>query len=294
MNRTLILGSGGFLGSNFADFIGSNAFFHTTKKSDSQGENFLVSNFLKDGIEPLVKYIIENNITHIINCVALASIDECEKKPPVAFQLNSDLPKELAKISKKFQIKLVHISTDAVFDGMTQFNTELDFPNPKTVYGISKLEGENNILEENPHSIIVRVNFFGHKSEGNSLFDFFLQNLIKSNPIQGYTDIHFTTLYVRETVRIICELIDRNLEGIIHVVGNDRISKYEFGRLVAKVWGFNESLILEGIYGKSGKIPNRPRDLSLSNKKLLELGISVQSLLESLSELRTTMKFKVK
>ena len=115
----------------------------------------------------------------LINCAALADLDVCEDNPDLARRLNTDLPLQLAKICKERGVKFVHISTDAVFDGMTiSFYKEEDEPNPLGVYAQTKLDGERAVLDEDPNAIVARVNFYGWSLTGKrSLAEFFFHNL---------------------------------------------------------------------------------------------------------------------
>src|SRR5512145_604576 len=95
----------------------------------------------------------------VVNCAALANLDVCEEYPDLAKALNTDIPGELAKLCAKKNIRFVHISTDAVFDGeKTDPYLEEDSPNPLGVYSITKLAGERVVQEANPQAIIARVN----------------------------------------------------------------------------------------------------------------------------------------
>jgi dTDP-4-dehydrorhamnose reductase len=99
----------------------------------------------------------------------------------------------------------------------------------------------------------------------------------------GFPNVFFTPLYVENTTAAIRRLIDLNVSGLIHVVGKERISKYEFGRMIAKVWGYPEELIIPSDYHSD---VNRALDLSLDSSKLTDLGISFHSLEQSLVMLR--------
>ena len=96
----------------------------------------------------------------VINCAAAANIDWCEQNPDEALLINSEVPGRLAEICLKKDINLLHISTDAVFDGKQVEYTEEDIPNPQSVYARSKLLGEQNVVLANQNALISRVNFY--------------------------------------------------------------------------------------------------------------------------------------
>ena len=134
-NNILVTGCKGQLGSEI-------------KELANNYENF---NFLFTDINQLditnhdkVAQIIENNnINYIINCAAYTSVDKAEKFTELADQINNKAVENFAKIAKKNKIKFIHISTDYVFDGdKVMPYSEIDFPNPQSVYGKTKLDGE--------------------------------------------------------------------------------------------------------------------------------------------------------
>ena len=95
-----------------------------------------------------------------------------------AQRINAEMPGKLAAVCKKKKIRLIHISTDAVFDGKMGDYTEEDIPNPLSVYARTKIEGEHLVAAENPEAIIARVNFYGFSLSGKrSLAEFFLNSL---------------------------------------------------------------------------------------------------------------------
>ncbi len=114
----------------------------------------------------------------VIHCAALADIDACERDPQQARELNSEVPQILAMHVARSGARLLHVSTDAVFDGRRGDYKETDRPNPLSVYARTKLEGELAVASANPDAIIARVNLFGWSISGKrSLAEFFFNNL---------------------------------------------------------------------------------------------------------------------
>ena len=102
-----------------------------------------------------------NNIDLLINCLGLTSVEECEINPKKANYLNAEVPLILAKICFEHKINFIHISTDHLFDGLVELKSESDIPNPLNQYAITKLQGDQNVINNNPDSLIIRTNFFG-------------------------------------------------------------------------------------------------------------------------------------
>jgi len=206
----------------------------------------------------------------LINCAALANLEECEKRPDQAKILNTDFPAELANICAKRNIKFVHLSTDAVFDGTKEGSySEDDVPNPQGVYSQSKLDGELAVQQVNPQAIIARVNFYGWSLGGRrSLGEFFVNNLSAGNNVNGFTDVIFCPMWVNHLAQTLIAMLEKDLHGLYHVVGSQAMSKYQFGVEVAKRFGLRSSLIAPQSVEQSSLTAKRSHNLWLSIHRL--------------------------
>ena len=216
----------------------------------------------------------------VINCAALANLEECERHPGQAKILNSDLPRELAAVCAERNIKFIHLSTDAVFDGTREgAYTEEDEPNPQSMYSRTKLDGERAVQEANPQAIVARVNFFGWSLGGRrSLAEFFFNNLSEGKKVNGFTDVIFCPMWVNDLSRILIAMLEKNLSGLYHVVGSQAINKYQFGTEVARRFGLRESLISPQSVELSSLTAKRSHNLWLSVHKLsTDLGYEIPS-----------------
>jgi dTDP-4-dehydrorhamnose reductase len=226
----------------------------------------------------------------LIHCAALAILDQCEEDPLQARTLNADLPRELAIVCANRDIRFVHISTDAVFDGTKKgAYTETDEPNPQSVYSKTKLDGECGVQEANPQAIIARVNFYGWSLAGRrSLAEFFVNNLSEGSPVNGFTDVIFCPMLVNETARLLLEMLQKKLSGLYHVVGAQPMSKFQFGVEVARTFGLREDLISPRSVEGSGLTAKRSHNLWLSTHKLsTDLGHEIPSFSTGLGEFYT-------
>jgi dTDP-4-dehydrorhamnose reductase len=283
-----ILGSSGFLGSHFAAKLGDNAILHSNSAFPTQKfESSLNLNFHPTTLDSLDEVFSNYKFKTVINCVANADVDDCEKNPLQANFINGEVPKTLAQLSIRHKFKLIQISTDAVFNGEKSFRKEYESCEPSTVYGLSKLKGEQNVLETATNSIVARVNFVGHSERKPTLFDFIYKNLKAKREISGYTNIFFTPLIVDQTVSAILKLDQLNVNGIYHIAGENRLSKYDFAKLVCRIWDLDPVNLLPVEYVSN--VP-RPLDLSLDSTKIRELGISFPSILDSLKAYRLTKR----
>ena len=227
-----------------------------------------------------------NNIDLLINCVGLTSVEQCEANPTKAKYLNAEVPSILAKICFEHKVNFIHISTDHLFDGLVELKSESDIPNPLNQYAITKLQGDQNVINNNPDSLIIRTNFFGlgpkHKP---SFSDIIMNALVYNQTIKLFSDVFFTPIHVHELANIVFELLKENERGIYNVVSNERISKYDFGLLIAENLNLSKSLILQGSLNERNDLVIRPCDMSLSNDKVIStLGIEIMSLSEQIKK----------
>ena len=223
----------------------------------------------------------------VVHCAALTSVDGCEENPGLAFALNRDVPAQLAGLSAEAGARFVHVSTDAVFDGERGDYTEADAPNPLNVYGRSKLAGERAVVERNADALIVRVNFFGWSMPGDrSLSEFFLGRLRTRRTAPGFTDAYFCPLLANQLSNILLDLVIAGLCGLFHVVSREALSKYEFGRAVARQFGLDEELVLPSSLLGSGLAAPRASLLTLNSQKASRaLGRDLPSVFDGLTVL---------
>jgi len=273
--RILVIGGNGFLGSRFSKFLGYYGgagidIFSTSEKFESE-DDLLKTKF--------------NDFQAVIYCSGIVNIEKCESNPTEAFWVNSRLPSLIARKLLQTETKFIYISTDAVFDGTIRFATENDVTNPLSIYGESKLQGEKEILSASESNLVCRVNFVGRSPRGNSLLDYFLEKLTSKEITPGYRNIFFTPLYVDDVIHGLIRLIQLNAKGIFHLVGDDRISKFEFGQIVETLLYKESKFVIPENFKNSSMPLKRSLDLSLSNKKVRNMGIDFPSITSRLSEL---------
>ena len=205
----------------------------------------------------------------VLHCAAMANVDDCEARPELAEEVNARLPGRIAAATAARNIKMVQISTDAVFDGKKGNYLEIDTPNPLSVYARTKLEGELAALAGNPRTLVTRVNFYGWSVTGKrSLAEWFINNLSTGQTVKGFTDILFCPMMILDLVDTLMEAIELDLNGLYHTVGPQAMSKFDFGRAIAAKFGFDPELVqpasvLDGEL-KAARSPN----LTLNTTKL--------------------------
>ncbi len=268
--RLLVTGASGLLGLNLSllevkkhDIVG----FDRSKLAGTPFRIYRNDLLAHQAVDHILDEIRPDAVIHT---AANANVDSCEFDPQGAHRLNAELPGELAWACAQRSIRLVHISTDAVFDGTKDgVYSETDTPNPLGIYAQTKLDGERNVLSVNPNAIVARVNFFGWSLQGNrSLAEFFFNKLSKAEQCSGFTDVYFCPLFVGDLAETLVLMLEKNLVGLYHVTGSKALSKFDFGQCIADKFGFDPSLVIPISVEESGLIARRSHNLRLSIHKL--------------------------
>jgi dTDP-4-dehydrorhamnose reductase len=267
----LITGASGLLGLNTA--------LEAAKEHDVIGQvnlhllrvdafSILQADLLAPGA--LERLLDQTQPEWVIHCAALADVDACENHPQLARQLNSEIPGQLAELVARGGARLLHVSTDAVFDGQRGGYTEEDAPNPLGVYAQTKLDGERAVLSANSQAIVARVNLFGWSLSGKrSLAEFFFNKLSAGEPCLGFTDVFFCPMLANDLGRVFLKMLDAGLSGLYHAVGSECLSKYEFGLRIAQHFGLDERLIAPKSVQDAGLKAARSPNLTLKIDKLI-------------------------
>lgn len=202
----------------------------------------------------------------VVNCAALADVDECEGNPERARLLNVDVPRSLAAACAELGVGLAHFSTDSVFDGKGGSYTESDEPRPLNAYARSKLEGERAIHDAFPEALIIRTNFIGiSQSRRFGLADWVASRLESGERMQGFVDVIFAPLLANEVARVVMTAIDCGLQGLYHASASDACSKYEFACRLGAALGFHSSLVDKTTLAEANLPASRPLNTSLSS-----------------------------
>ena len=280
MARLLITGSSGLLGLNLAlEAMTSHEVIGVDRAMLKSAPFEIIKSDLL--VEGQVERILEQAKPEwLIHCAALADLDLCEDDPDKARRLNTDLPGSLAKACRSRGVRMVQVSTDAVFDGTKAgIYTEQDVPRAVNIYSLTKLEAERLVLETDPDAIVARVNFYGWSLAGRrSLAEFFFNNLTHNKSMSGYTDVIFCPMHATHLAQTLLRMLRKGLHGLYHAVGPQPMSKYQFGVEIARRFDLKESEISPKSILASSLVARRANNLYLSTDKLsTDLGRSLPS-----------------
>lgn len=286
MTRILITGASGLLGINLAlQALDRYEVVGVTRNQSLRQPGFktIEQDLLEKGA--VSRVLDESEPDWVINCAALANLDDCERQPDLAQRINAELPGRLAGEATRRGMCFLQISTDAVFDGVKGNYDEEDAPSPISVYGRTKRLAELAVKAAHPHVLIVRPNFFGWSLTGQrSLAEFFYNKLSANKAVPGYKDRIFCPLLVTDLAAMLLDLLEKDLRGIYHAGSSDHMSKYQFGVEIANRFGLDAS----HIEAKTTSETPAPRslDLSLQTTRLSKaLGRRTPSVAEGIERL---------
>jgi len=181
--------------------------------------------------------LAETKFELLINCAALTNVDYCESHREEAFLVNAEAPGLLAEIANEKPAKLVHFSTDYVFDGKkTDPYVEEDKAAPLSVYGESKLEGERRVLEVSSQHLIVRLSWvFG--PDKPSFIDQIIQRARENDVVTAVADKFSAPTYSIDVASWLRLAIDKSANGILHLANNGGCSWQEWAQYAIDVCG---------------------------------------------------------
>lgn len=212
----------------------------------------------------------------VINSAAFTRVDECEREHIRAFQVNALGPLNLAKACKRWDVPLIHISTNYVFSGSKESPyIESDPANPVNAYGISKLAGEHYVQATFDKSFIIRVaGLFGltpSRMKGTNFVEAMLRLGTKGTPLRIVCDESLSPTYTKDVSKVIRQLADTKAFGIYHLTNSGCCTWYEFAQEIFKQAGMDVKLekVTAAEYGAPAR---RPKNSCLVNKRLLEMG----------------------
>lgn len=264
--KFLLTGANGQLGREFAQVFKSRGLdcIALGRESLDVTDSERVERLLKE-IKPSV----------IINCSAYNLVDKAEEEPALAFKVNAEAVKNLARLSRKYGIFLVHYSTDYVFDGRKKEPyTEEDLPSPINQYGKSKLEGEEAIKSLAERFLIFRVSWV--IGEGRRNFLYKLYNWAKEkNLLKISIDEVSTPTFTQDIVKVSLLALENDLEGLYHLTSSGYCSRFELAEYFLQKMRLEVEL--KPALAREFALPaKRPSFSALSNSKIsTQLGIEI-------------------
>lgn len=264
-SKVLITGASGLLGANLVR--------HYAPKTETTG--WYAANPIEiDGAKfekinitdhPAVSKALERiQPDAIVHCAAATNVEWCEQNPDQAKAINETATEFLATKAKELGAKFVFTSTDSVFDGKKSKYTESDPPEPLNSYASGKVRTENLVAGVDANALIIRSYFYGYSPAGTrSLLEWVLVRAQSENEVPGFTDSYFSPISVRDFADALDVAITNNTTGLLHLGSSDRISKFEFAKIVMEIYDCDMALLKPITVDDVGLKADRPRDTSL-------------------------------
>ena len=291
MQKLLVTGASGLLGNKIVTLAENS--FHVTPTDVTEP---LHPNAVKADITD------EAGISHLFNKVrpdlvihtaSETNVDRCETEKERAWKINVEGTRNIAEACRETNTKLVCISTDYVFDGEKGLYVEEDAPNPIDFYGLTKLEGEKQVIKRCKNYAVLRTSVLYGRHPWKQDFATWVINKLRQNQEITVVDDHFNTPTLADNLaKMALEVGARDLQGVFHTSGIERISRCEFARRIALAFDLN-SVLIKPIKMNELKawIAKRPKDSSLNTKKIQEqLKTKPLNINEGLSKLKEEMK----
>ncbi len=214
----------------------------------------------------------------VINAAAYNQVDQAESEPLMAYQANGLAVRNLAVACKEAEARLVHFSTDYVFDGTkgTPY-TEADRPHPLGAYGVSKLAGELYAQAYLPDALVLRTSGVfgpaGRFTPRGNFPEMMLRLAASGRPIRVVADSVASPSYAPAMAERTAELVERDCRGLFHLGGGQPISWFDYARMIFEGAGLSPEVIpIEGSEFKTAA--RRPKYSALANERLTGAGVA--------------------
>jgi dTDP-4-dehydrorhamnose reductase len=266
--RLLITGANGLLG-NKAVVLASRNYevtpLHHAKPLHNNSLEVDITN--KEQVFGIFRKLQPNAVIH---AAAETNVDKCETQKEHAWNVNVEGTRNVAEACAEVNTKLIHISTDYVFDGEKGYYKEEDKPNPISYYGLTKLEGERRVIALCKNYAILRTSvIYGWHPWKQNFATWVISQLRQNKEISVVEDHYNTPTLADNLAELVLEALQRGLKGLYHASGSERISRYEFAKKIAESFQLDSSLIKPIRMSQlAAWIARRPRDSSLSTDKI--------------------------
>lgn len=291
--KILITGSNGLLGQAVASVILRESDHEIILSSVEErsfhelGELYLKLDITsKDDVKKIVEY---HKPSVIINCAAFTNVDKCETERELSWKINVDGVKNLIIAAKKNDAKVIHFSTDYVFDGKNGPYDEISVPNPVSFYGREKLASENSLITSGINYTIIRtLVLYGTGNNVKPNFALWmLDNLRNNMPVNIVTDQISNVTMIDDLAYGTLKIIEKNCKGIYNIAGSDILSRYDFAMNMCDVFNLNKKLVFPITTESLNQPAPRPLNSGLIILKMeSELGFKPMDSIEGLRLLK--------
>ena len=261
--KVLVTGSAGLVGQQVVKDLSNThqVFSCYNKLKPEYGDSVKMD--LKN-CEMISSILTEKKPDIVIHLGAMTGVDLCEKEKTSASEINTKATEIIAKECSKLNSFLVYVSTDYVFDGNLGMYKEDDVTNPLGFYGKSKLEGEKAVQNFSTNWCVARTSTpFGLHPTKKSFPMWVIENLQKQKQIDVLIDQFTSPTYIPNLSRMLIEISERRIAGIIHAAGASKISRYQMASMISDKLNLDGTLLKQISINKMKWVAQRPKDSSL-------------------------------
>ncbi len=222
-----------------------------------------------DLTSPDWKEVLDFHPRVIIHTAAMSLLDECEREPLLAEEINYNATVQLAEIARRCNARFIFLSTDQLFDGRKSLYGEEDPPTPLSVYGKTKAAAEKHLLAHLKNCVVARAALiYGKALHGKPTFTESMVNKLRNGqPVKLFMDEYRTPVLVQNLAEALWELAGNNFRGIIHLGGTQRLTRYEMGEILCRLFDYSTELLIPTRLAELDLPAPRPLDCSLDTSR---------------------------
>jgi dTDP-4-dehydrorhamnose reductase len=266
MKRVLITGGNGQLGSDLAEQLADRADVRALGRAELD---------IADG-DAVARILTDTGADTVFNCAAYHNVDLCETEEEMSFRINAVAVKRLAQACSDRGARLVHFSTNYVFDGRREEPyAEDDLPSPRSIYALSKLAGEYAALAYADKALVIRgAGLYGLHGSGQKGGNFVTRVLARARagePIRMVSDQRLQPTFTRDLATAVIEAVDAGADGVVHLTAGGACSWLEFTEAIVEIAGMQ--IDIEAVTTAAGGT-DRPRNGVLARPRADALALT--------------------
>ena len=270
MKSLLIIGGSGLVGTSLTQLAHNSmkVFFtyNNNPHKTSKAKGFFINLLNNDGsISKLIKSISPDVV---VNTAAYQNVDYCEKEQNMANLLHIKSTEEISSACLETSSKLIHFSSNFVFDGKKGFYNEDDLPNPISHYGKTRLDAEKIVLGRSSRNVVLRTTVIYGWHKNSKFTNFVLEQLKNNLKVDAFTDQYGNPTLADDLAHCILKIISRDVSGLFHTVGKNCVNRYEFAKNIAEKFGYNTELISPTLSSEKKQVALRPENGCLNTSKI--------------------------
>lgn len=296
--KVLLTGSNGLLGQAITSIFSRESDIELIQTS-AEEKSYLDYGYTYKTLDITQKDDVKKNVEFyepdvIINCAAFTNVDKCETERELTWKINVDGVKNLIIAARRSGSKIVHFSTDYIFDGKNGPYIESSVPNPISFYGREKLASENSLITSDIRFTIIRTLVLfgiGNKVKPNFAL-WMLEELRNNRPVNIVTDQISNVTMIDDLAFGTLKIVEKDCSGIYNIAGSDILSRYDFALKMCEVFKLNKGLVFPITTAMLNQPAPRPLRSGLITLKMeSELGFRTMDSLESLRLLKVQLGY---